>query len=260
MLVVQACVLVDNLIVVVLKLRPPSLLYNLLVFASVLLLVFLSALLALLLVSLKRPPCPSPTSLAQPAMASEDVDAVRRLIAERDGIEASLRAAEEALATYPNVGMHSPLIDAEGFPRADIDVHQVRVLRNRIHRKQASKRARVVGRDASERGRAGQGRGPAARQAKRTGRGTGDRTGGGTGEEGRQRERSSHRRPCGPSRVALALALAPGPRPCPRPWPLALAPGPRPGPWPSPWPLALALAPSPFAPNAHPRRLGRKQT
>ena len=53
---------------------------------------------------------------------------------ERDAIEAQIRDAHEALATYGSVGLHEPLVDAQGFPRADVDVHQVRILRNRIQR------------------------------------------------------------------------------------------------------------------------------
>lgn len=31
-----------------------------------------------------------------------------------------------------NVGMHEPLVDAEGFPRNDIDLYQVRTARHKI--------------------------------------------------------------------------------------------------------------------------------
>lgn len=48
------------------------------------------------------------------------------------------------------VGMHEPLVDAEGFPRADIDLYQVRTARHNI----ICERGTGTGRGGLSRGRA----------------------------------------------------------------------------------------------------------
>jgi hypothetical protein len=58
---------------------------------------------------------------------------VARLAAERDRIEAELAAAAAALAGMGG-DVHGPLVDRDGFPRADVDVYQVRTLRHRMRR------------------------------------------------------------------------------------------------------------------------------
>jgi len=67
------------------------------------------------------------------AMAAAGAEAeVRAAMEERAAIEAELSGLEAELKTHGNVGMNAPLVDAEGFPRSDIDVYRVRVIRNRI--------------------------------------------------------------------------------------------------------------------------------
>jgi 26S proteasome regulatory subunit N4 len=50
---------------------------------------------------------------------------------ERKRIESDISAARTQLDAL-GVGMHAPLIDKEGFPRADVDLYQVRSLRQRV--------------------------------------------------------------------------------------------------------------------------------
>jgi 26S proteasome regulatory subunit N4 len=66
---------------------------------------------------------PSPTSPAEQA---------RALMAHKDALEAELRAQGEILASQAGATMSSPLVDAEGFPRADIDIYAVRGARVRV--------------------------------------------------------------------------------------------------------------------------------
>ncbi|KAJ8710025.1 hypothetical protein PYW07_009391 [Mythimna separata] len=58
-------------------------------------------------------------------------DRVMRLIQDKDRIESEIREQTAVLETN-NVGMDDPLVDAEGFPRNDIDVYKVRHARHRI--------------------------------------------------------------------------------------------------------------------------------
>ncbi|CAH2057374.1 unnamed protein product, partial [Iphiclides podalirius] len=58
-------------------------------------------------------------------------DRVMRLMEEKDRIESEIRA-ETAVLVVNNVGMDDPLVDIDGFPRADIDVYKVRHARHRI--------------------------------------------------------------------------------------------------------------------------------
>ena len=51
---------------------------------------------------------------------------------EKDVIEAEIQAISEYLAGQGAPGLHGGLIDREGFPRADIDVHAVRTKRQRL--------------------------------------------------------------------------------------------------------------------------------
>jgi len=50
----------------------------------------------------------------------------------KEEIEREIKHLGDVLASQKNVGMHSPLVDAEGYPRMDIDVAQVRHARHRI--------------------------------------------------------------------------------------------------------------------------------
>ncbi|XP_045455836.1 26S proteasome non-ATPase regulatory subunit 9-like [Melitaea cinxia] len=58
-------------------------------------------------------------------------DRVMKLIQERDRIESEIRN-ENAVLAANNVGMEDPLVDADGFPRNDIDVYKVRHARHKI--------------------------------------------------------------------------------------------------------------------------------
>lgn len=58
-------------------------------------------------------------------------DRVMKLIQEKDRIESEIREQNLVLEAN-NVGMHDPLVDADGFPRNDIDVYKVRHARHRI--------------------------------------------------------------------------------------------------------------------------------
>jgi len=58
---------------------------------------------------------------------------MNELVTEKKRIEAEIEAFAEYLKSQ-NVGMDDPLIDRQGFPRADIDVYQVRHARSSIKR------------------------------------------------------------------------------------------------------------------------------
>ncbi|KAK0556289.1 putative 26S proteasome regulatory subunit [Tilletia horrida] len=53
------------------------------------------------------------------------------LDARRKDIDEELGALMDVLRSH-NATLTSPLVDAEGFPRADIDIHAIRIARNRI--------------------------------------------------------------------------------------------------------------------------------
>ncbi|GMT04840.1 hypothetical protein PENTCL1PPCAC_27014, partial [Pristionchus entomophagus] len=57
----------------------------------------------------------------------------KKLMVERDQLDREI-AAQEAVLQANNVDMKSELIDAEGFPRADVDVYSVRHARSTIIR------------------------------------------------------------------------------------------------------------------------------
>ncbi|KPI42572.1 26S proteasome non-ATPase regulatory subunit 9 [Cyphellophora attinorum] len=71
-----------------------------------------------------------PTSTSYNA-ASLDNLSLHQLITRKDNLEAELKALGSVLDSH-GVNMQTPLIDADGFPRADIDVPQIRVTRARI--------------------------------------------------------------------------------------------------------------------------------
>lgn len=53
------------------------------------------------------------------------------LNAQRSKLENDIKEWQSILRSQ-NVGMNEPLVDANGFPRNDIDVHQIRMARNKI--------------------------------------------------------------------------------------------------------------------------------
>lgn len=55
-----------------------------------------------------------------------------KLIAKKEQIERSINDCGQILAANKNVGMNESLLDAEGFPRADVDVYAVRQARHQI--------------------------------------------------------------------------------------------------------------------------------
>lgn len=57
---------------------------------------------------------------------------VMKLIAKKEQIERSINDCGQILLANKNVGMNETLLDAEGFPRADIDVYAVRQARHQI--------------------------------------------------------------------------------------------------------------------------------
>ena len=60
-------------------------------------------------------------------------DELRELIRRKDSMEEEMKGIIEALGAENMGGVTSRLVDAEGFPRADIDVHTTLALRNRLH-------------------------------------------------------------------------------------------------------------------------------
>ncbi|KAI7872562.1 hypothetical protein BDF14DRAFT_521036 [Spinellus fusiger] len=68
-----------------------------------------------------------PTSRTE-ALAKE----AQVLILEKDALEEELRTLLEGLRSQ-GVGMDTPLVDREGFPRSDIDVAAARVARSRVY-------------------------------------------------------------------------------------------------------------------------------
>ncbi|EJD50851.1 hypothetical protein AURDEDRAFT_135190 [Auricularia subglabra TFB-10046 SS5] len=57
--------------------------------------------------------------------------ALQSLISQKDGIQAALDAQYSILSSH-GVGLTDALVDAEGFPRADVDVYAVRHARVRV--------------------------------------------------------------------------------------------------------------------------------
>jgi len=76
-----------------------------------------------------------PAAAAASAGAGDAKATLRALIAQKDGMEAEL----EALHSQAAAGQQ--LLDAEGFPRSDLDVHAVRNARNELARKQNDHKA-----------------------------------------------------------------------------------------------------------------------
>lgn len=58
-------------------------------------------------------------------------DRVMKLIQEKDRIESIIRD-QNLILEANNVGMQDSLVDADGFPRNDIDVYKVRHARHQI--------------------------------------------------------------------------------------------------------------------------------
>ncbi|XP_060106140.1 26S proteasome non-ATPase regulatory subunit 9 [Heteronotia binoei] len=64
--------------------------------------------------------------------SSVTVSDVQQLLKKKDEIEAQIKAYYEVLEDQKGVGMNEPLVDVEGYPRADVDIYQVRTARHNI--------------------------------------------------------------------------------------------------------------------------------
>ncbi|XP_033901740.2 26S proteasome non-ATPase regulatory subunit 9-like [Acipenser ruthenus] len=60
------------------------------------------------------------------------IEDVQNLVKKKDEIEEQIKAYYDVLEDQKGVGMTGPLVDAEGFPRGDIDVYQVRNARHNV--------------------------------------------------------------------------------------------------------------------------------
>ncbi|VTJ59880.1 Hypothetical predicted protein [Marmota monax] len=60
------------------------------------------------------------------------VSDIHELMRRKEEIEAQIKANYEVLEGQKGVGMNEPLVDFEGYPRADVDVYQVRTARHNI--------------------------------------------------------------------------------------------------------------------------------
>ncbi|XP_014247156.1 26S proteasome non-ATPase regulatory subunit 9 [Cimex lectularius] len=67
----------------------------------------------------------------EPSSSSETKRTILELREKRDSLEKVMKEMSEILAEQ-NVGMEDPLVDTEGYPRADIDVYNVRKARRTI--------------------------------------------------------------------------------------------------------------------------------
>ncbi|XP_034284670.1 26S proteasome non-ATPase regulatory subunit 9 [Pantherophis guttatus] len=68
-------------------------------------------------------------SLQEPPVTVSDV---QELLKKKDEIEAQIKAYYEVLQDQKGVGMNEPLVDGDGYPRADVDIYQVRTARHNI--------------------------------------------------------------------------------------------------------------------------------
>ncbi|CAI9535096.1 unnamed protein product, partial [Staurois parvus] len=57
---------------------------------------------------------------------------VQQMIAKKDELEAEIKAFYEVLEDQKNIGMDGPLVDIDGYPRADVDLYQIRTARHNI--------------------------------------------------------------------------------------------------------------------------------
>ena len=60
------------------------------------------------------------------------MEALQALMRKKDALEAEAESLTEQLSASNMGGTSGPLVDREGFPRADVDVHATRLLRNRL--------------------------------------------------------------------------------------------------------------------------------
>ena len=72
------------------------------------------------------------TSQARTPSGTMDREALRALDRERAALEKEMMEITDALEAGNMGGVSAPLVDAEGFPRADVDVHATRTMRQRL--------------------------------------------------------------------------------------------------------------------------------
>jgi 26S proteasome non-ATPase regulatory subunit 9 len=60
------------------------------------------------------------------------LDEYERAVASKQTLEEEMEALAAELTSGSNPGLKGPLVDNEGFPRADIDVYRVRQLRHEL--------------------------------------------------------------------------------------------------------------------------------
>ncbi|XP_012878553.1 PREDICTED: 26S proteasome non-ATPase regulatory subunit 9 [Dipodomys ordii] len=60
------------------------------------------------------------------------VSDIHELMRRKEEIEAQIKANYDVLEGQKGVGMDEPLVDCEGYPRADVDLYQVRTARHNI--------------------------------------------------------------------------------------------------------------------------------
>ncbi|NXX77337.1 PSMD9 ATPase, partial [Urocolius indicus] len=65
----------------------------------------------------------------RPAVTMRDLEELAR---RKEAVEEQLKACYELLDSQKGVGLSGPLVDAEGYPRDDIDLYQVRTARHNI--------------------------------------------------------------------------------------------------------------------------------
>jgi 26S proteasome non-ATPase regulatory subunit 9 len=58
---------------------------------------------------------------------------LKTLIVKKEEIESDIKRYGDVLKAEGDVGMNGPLVDAEGYPRADIDLYNVRLARQHIN-------------------------------------------------------------------------------------------------------------------------------
>ncbi|XP_003462970.1 26S proteasome non-ATPase regulatory subunit 9 isoform X1 [Cavia porcellus] len=60
------------------------------------------------------------------------VSDIQELMRRKEEIEAQIKANYDVLEGQKGIGMDEPLVDCEGYPRADVDLYQVRAARHNI--------------------------------------------------------------------------------------------------------------------------------
>ncbi|OBS79098.1 hypothetical protein A6R68_18506 [Neotoma lepida] len=60
------------------------------------------------------------------------VSDLQELMRRKEEIEAQIKANYDVLESQKGIGMKEPLVDCEGYPRADVDLYQVRTARHNI--------------------------------------------------------------------------------------------------------------------------------